>query len=370
MEKIDNNKKIVFFGPFVGEFGWELLFWHGWVKRMCRGKYKDYKKIVSSFAGRYPFYPDVDDFWPIPEDFSRIPFSSRNYITDYWQNGLPKSNVKEVLPDVWPRLEKIINDFKEKLPQGAEFIHPWQYRYDKEDKRYYGVKIKNNPQSDADFSPYYGIPYSKQILEKLQPSKVGIDIFEKIAPQKEKIIAIFPRGRAFRRPDKNWPKEKYELLIKLIQEKIPGYKIAILGEPGGAFFADGVPENCLDLINIKAGVRMDVQLAALKRAELSLGSQSGGITFALSSGCKAITWGLAQSERGFSTENYTHTPFVFLPNPNPSVDLVFEYLLWFLQKRGMPADNLARVFKKIFYRIFNPRYLNIFKSRVVQLLKI
>ena len=24
----------IFAGPFVGEFGWELMFWHGWLRKI------------------------------------------------------------------------------------------------------------------------------------------------------------------------------------------------------------------------------------------------------------------------------------------------------------------------------------------------
>ena len=52
--------KTVFFGPFVGEFGWEMLYWHAWVNKVSNGKFKNYKKIVASFSGRESFYPNAD----------------------------------------------------------------------------------------------------------------------------------------------------------------------------------------------------------------------------------------------------------------------------------------------------------------------
>ena len=113
----NNKEKTVFFGPFVGEFGWELSCWHGWVKRLCRTRYKKYYKIACSFPGHYPFYLDVDEFQALPSDFLKIPISSRNYITDCWIGNYPKPDVEAKLPNVWPLLEKVIERLKKKLPK-------------------------------------------------------------------------------------------------------------------------------------------------------------------------------------------------------------------------------------------------------------
>jgi hypothetical protein len=356
---IDFNKKTVFFGPFVGEFGWEAFYWQGWVKRLCRTRYKEYRKIACSFPGRYPFYPEADEFWPLPEEFLKIPISSRGYITDCWINGYPKPDAAGDLPDILPIIEKIIADFKKRLPEDAVFIHPWQYRYDEEDKKHYGV--------DENFNTHY-IPKSKQILEKLEPTPKGIDILRKLAGEDQKIISVFPRRRLFRRPDKNWPKENYEILIKLIQKEFPKYKVAVLGEPNGAFFSEGAPENCIDLINIEPNHRMDVQLAALKRTELSLGGQSGGICFALDSGSKALSWGFPDLRKGFAKENYTKSPFIFLPYPNPSIGLIFKYFKWIAGSGPMPLDNIPRVAKLIFYLFFYPRRVYRMKLKLIKIL--
>jgi hypothetical protein len=362
-EAIYNNKKTVFFGPFVGEFGWELLFWHGWVKKLCKTRYKDYHKIACSFPGRYPFYPNVDEFMTLPDDFLKNTISSRGYITDCWINGLPKPNIEAALPDVGPLLDKVITDFKKKLPGDTEFIIPWIYRHDEGDKMYYGIKIKKSPESDKDFVSY-GVPFSKQILEHLRPTLAAKETLKKIVSPEEKIIAVFPRRRLFRRPDKNWLKESYEVLIKTIREELPDFKVAVLGEPGGAFFSDGVPAGCLDLINIEKESRMDVHLAALSQAKLAIGSQSGAITFAMAAGTPVISWGDPKGEKFFAKENYTRSVFIFLPTTNPKVDLIVEYAKWIAGTDKMPKDNFARVIKIMFFRIFNPRYFFLAASKL------
>ena len=361
-------KKAVFFGPFVGEFGWELFCWHGWVKRLCRTRYKDYHKIACSFPGRYPFYPEVDEFWPLPEEFLKIPISPRNYMTDYWIYGYPKPNVEDGFPDVWPILEKVIEDFKKKLPTDTEFIYPWVFRYDKEDKRYYGVEIKEPLHLKNNFITHT-IPPSRQILEGFEPTSKGLGMLAKIVKPEEKIITLFPREKLFRRPDRNWPKKNYEVLIKLIQKELPEYRLAIAGEPGGTFFTEGVPENCIDLINVDPNLRMDLQLAALKQSKLALGGESGGICFALASGSKVLSWGGHYSNRAFSKENYMRSPFIYLPYPGASTTLILKYIKWLIGSDTMPLDNLFRTLKIIFHTIFYPRYPYLIKLRITQLLK-
>ena len=77
--------KVVFFGPWIGEFGWEFMHWHAWVNEVCQSKFKNYRKIVSTYPGREPFYPAADDFIFLPRDILNLQISARNYISDYWE---------------------------------------------------------------------------------------------------------------------------------------------------------------------------------------------------------------------------------------------------------------------------------------------
>src|SRR5258708_38385520 len=81
--------KTVFFGPFIGEFGWELLFWQGWVRKMCRNEFRNHHKVVASYPGRQAFYPYADEVWPLPERFLNLKVSGHSYFTDGWRGGYP-----------------------------------------------------------------------------------------------------------------------------------------------------------------------------------------------------------------------------------------------------------------------------------------
>lgn len=53
--------KVAFFGPFIGEFGWELMTWQAW----CRRKSKEFdKSYACSFPDMEPLYKDFAEFVP------------------------------------------------------------------------------------------------------------------------------------------------------------------------------------------------------------------------------------------------------------------------------------------------------------------
>ena len=54
-------KRVVLFGPWIGELGWELMTWQSW----CRKKAKNYDKAyVCSFPDMKPVYEDFATFIP------------------------------------------------------------------------------------------------------------------------------------------------------------------------------------------------------------------------------------------------------------------------------------------------------------------
>jgi hypothetical protein len=53
----------IFFGPWTGEFGYELSYWIGEC-RAIRDQYPKYKAVASSYYGRARLYDFVDEFLP------------------------------------------------------------------------------------------------------------------------------------------------------------------------------------------------------------------------------------------------------------------------------------------------------------------
>ncbi len=351
--------KTVFFGPFIGEFGWEILWWHGWVKELSRTVYRDARKIVASFPGRSPFYPDADEFWEHPEWFCTTPLSQRAYFTDFWRNGLPLGNIarkrfkyfiRPVQESVsiksdgkWPEVEtvalKLFQEYRKRLPADAECFVPFGMNQCPRFNIPIGLKVlQQTPQHDRDFVIYHP-EFEHQRIERLQPTPRGIDFLAKQLAPGEPLICVLPRVRAVRRPDKNWPKERYDELIHRLQQDHPHSRVAILGDPRGAYYANGVPSGCIDLVNIDRAVRLDAQLAALNRAQLAVGGMSGGMVMALFSGCPSLVFGFLNEQHLYYRDNYLKTPLVYYPFMNASSKEISRLARGMIEQQIPPAGN-------------------------------
>lgn len=337
-------KKTVFFGPFVGELGWEFLHWQGWVRKMCRGPYRDYKKIVCSFPGRQPFYQLADEFWPLPQSFLDLKTSGHSYITDGWRNGYPgiqhgmrketnqQSGESQFVfredplpgPSIGDVCEAMLAQFKAHLPPDTRFFVPWQLIHCDEGNFDFGTKLGPGEKIVSRAPIFHPVSFDRQHLEYLTPSAQAAQILAQNVPEPRKFVCVFPRERLVRRPDKNWTKENYAALVRKFQAQWPDVLIAICGEPGGAYFSDGVPAGCLDLINVPVELRLDLQIAALRRSVLAVGAVSGALCIALGANCPSLVFCFDYYVEGWKKANALNTPLVLYPEMNPPVDVIFS----------------------------------------------
>jgi hypothetical protein len=342
----EDDAKVVVFGPFVGEFGWELMHWMGWVKAACAGQYSNFRKIAVSYPGRQPLYPDVDEFIPIPEWLDAKSVSPRNYILDGWINGFPgkldeskyewdwdfvKYRIKSKQkphripleePYEWSDAKKFAQDAHtfciSLFPKSdVTYVSPWKLNYNE------GSLFGFNDQV-----PYKFLSHSKNIYRfpnpefewsNLKSTSKGKDLLDSICDKNSKFITIFPRMRVHRREDKNWGVGNYLETIKLLQRNYPDHRIVIAGERNGAYFKDGVPENCLDLINIEAEFRLDAQIAALERSAFALGSLSGAMFLPLMTKTPTIVFGFGFEKERFEKGNLLGTKLSYIQESNPTV---------------------------------------------------
>ena len=333
--------KTVFFGPFIGEFGWEMLYWHAWVSKVSNSKFKNYKKIVASFSGRESFYPYADEYWAHPDEFNNYFKSCNGYITDFWKNGFPRGNESiqknlfgilkyeswkyfestENQVDVKIKAEELLNLYKRKLPEDTEYFIPF-FPNSFEGKAF-GIFGDENPKSDICIKQIF-IPFQEQLFTVLEPPKKTFSILEKFIQPELPLIAIYPRNRINRRPDKNWNKLNYFELIDKLKREYPNHKIGIFGSPGEAFFDDKCPEGCIDFINLPNNNRMNIQVAALKQAKIAIGSLSGAMVVARSCNVPVLTWGLSRDSSRFHDENQLDIETIFHSVQYPSSDEIFK----------------------------------------------
>lgn len=351
--------KTVFFGPFIGEFGWEYLYWHAWVNNLCISDYKSFNKIVSSFPGRESFYPYADEYWPHPDELLSELKSCNGYITDYWINGFPRPNTSinqkfmGLIPyEKWKFQEqdtsqipviktvgKLLEKYKSKLPQDTTFFTPFKKCTFNDFN--FGVIHSLSPKNDNEIKQI-PIPFSKQNFELLKATKKAEQLIKNYLNDEEKLIAIYPRNRLLRRTDKNWSKEKYLKLIEYFKLNFPEYRIGIFGSPQQAYFDGGVPNGTIDFINLPNTERMNIQIAALKQAKLAVGSLSGAVLVSRAAGVPTLSWGLQRDAKRFYNENRNNIETIFHPIQNPKPEDIMKLSTSILKK----TNNYERGFDK------------------------
>ena len=377
--------KTVFFGPFIGEFGWEVLYWSAWVNKLCKSEFKDYKVIVASTHGRKLFYPMADEFWELPDWFTNLNYVHNGYISDGWAAGLPKGNYSEtkkifgiIEREVWKFTESrhknfrdqaydLLEYFKQKLPKDTKIVCPFRLN------EFLGVKfgvevIGSDPPSIIQTR----MSLEEQSFFNFQATpSANVDRIVKLLDGKS-VISVFPRYRKERRPDKNWSQTNYEELIKLLLENFPNSKVAVCGAPGGAYFEDGCPEGVIDLINLDDDERANIQAAVLQKSKFAVGGLSGAMFFAHYCGVPILSWALERDRYRYFDELRLDIPAYFLPTKDPAVPHVFKiindhlneitnirapYNDWFSEaylRNGdglskSPLDQLKRLMQSVFY---------------------
>lgn len=85
---------VVLFGPWIGEFGWELMAWQAW----CREQSKRFEKTyVCSFPDMEPLYQDFAEFIPHTHQGRALDWDKKENI-DKAQFELPKDITAQILP--------------------------------------------------------------------------------------------------------------------------------------------------------------------------------------------------------------------------------------------------------------------------------
>ena len=100
------GKKVIIFGPWVGEFSYELSWWNPECRKLRNEYFKDYHSVHLGFCGRYVAYKDfIDEYIPHPlelEETLQFPATYGEHING--QDIIP--------PNFMEYLDKIVEDFK------------------------------------------------------------------------------------------------------------------------------------------------------------------------------------------------------------------------------------------------------------------
>ena len=346
-----SDKSCIFYGPFVGEFGWELLFWQGLVQAIAKSYGPSFTHVAISRPGRHVFYQYLDVFLEIPDNVLPQTLSPRGYIADEWynvnsgtfsyfshllrslQHRPPSVSSLVSSQTLFGHLYRYLSDWI-RIASPKHLFCPWLAFSHKE--KFYGfdsIKYSSarrhllTSRVDTIHLNTFNHPPSflDQTLSTLHSTAGAEHYLRHHSLDSLNFISIFPRRRLSRRPDKNSSKDFYDKLILALSLVYPEFKIAILGEPGGCHYADGaLPDNCVDFINVPSFLRADIHSAVLHLSSLALGSMSGAMLFALANGCRSVIWGQASQQVRYYSENYTLTPMAYISTMSPSLEDILD----------------------------------------------
>lgn len=268
-----NNKKdkTLLAGPWIGEFGWELFTWQGYIRSIA----PEYKRvIVSSRAGHEFLYEDfVDEFVPI-----HIP---ENALSDSWFCRGISPDFADVTANAIP------HDVRLKATNIGFTL--------------YG---DGNAQTSSAFLSQKFIKYKSDTLDK------SFDIL------------IHPRNKNLGN-DRNWNQENWQKLVNILSEY---YTIGIIGSHE-AFNL----ENAEDYR--KLSIRDSVSL--MNRARLVVGQSSGPLHLASLSGTPQLIWSTEYNRnRYIKYWNPFQTPAYFYSEMgwNPTPEFIFDKIIQNLKK--------------------------------------
>lgn len=191
------RSKVLFAGPWVGEFGWELLCWQGFLRKVSRGYTTTW---VHCPAGREALYAD---------------FAARILPHAPYKGTAECDIVKE--KDVMARA---LAEARALAPEGADFLHP---------------PLGFQPLRRQEF-----IAFGKSRRE------LAVDIL------------FHPRGRSFG-AHRNWERDKWEDLLARLAGR--GYRLGCLGVRSATAeiegpFADHRDKPLAETLDIIASARL------------------------------------------------------------------------------------------------------------------
>jgi len=252
---------------FLGELGWLMQYWQGYLRYLKTQKYPDHKFI---FMTNLQFYPIVDDFVKYTLDLPKE-FYDLNLETDCYEAPLKNSPPGSLTPpDVWASLVKYIRNFYN-VDKAVEIWTP----------RGYNKWIDGQPQT-----------FNKYQYKPIQTDKP--------------IICIFPRRRD-RALQRNIP----EFIWKEVVDSLSGnFTVVLGGTPSGSSLVDYSGKNIINLINYSEQDKLEKIMQYITSSVCTLSSQSGLSHVSLL--CGAPTYMIGhERERHSRIENRLSTPVSF-----------------------------------------------------------
>ena len=136
------NKKLIVFGPFCGEFCYELSWWIPTIRKMKSEKYKDWDAVAVGFDGRKILYEDFTNAYvPYPEELE----NTLKYPSTFGEH-VPGG---DIIPDnLHEFTELVANEYK--MTQGYDKVEIIDSKYNTNDTHLWSKDWLNNISSKTE----------------------------------------------------------------------------------------------------------------------------------------------------------------------------------------------------------------------------
>lgn len=314
MNQIISNEAI-FCGPFLGEFGWELMHWLPhlrWLKNKMPGKHF----IASSYPDRKPLYAGIID------EFISLPgwFLSEKYDCDCFEALCSEKVYGELLnyfiQFYTGRFSKVL---EHRTPRGLHFP---------------SNGILGNFVADDKGKDFYN-----EIISKYN-HKPCVIVFARDIKRK-KYLNCFANTSADideSIPLRNWGKSNWEKLFKFLYDEYKDKIVFAIGGTSNGNCLDTIKKDIINLIDVP----INKTIAFLNNALCSISSQGGSTLLSNLSGCKGFVYG---HEKKRHTQNYNplNVEIDFfetdINNYNTPPELIFRQVKFFIDKLLSETPN-------------------------------
>lgn len=283
-------------GPWVGEFGWEIMCWQAFARTIA----KDYKNVFCISRPKHGY---------LYQDFATM--------YNGWDPGVGTCNMW--LHDSWIKPDHDNYSGKGEMPFKVEI----SYKPDSDAVLRPQMFNYNHPNLEATVKAWIYDPETKHevLTEVIEPTFIQYGLTEPDTAEYDQDIDILfhARHRDFRDQD-NWDPQKWHDLVKLCTAK--GYKVAFIGS-----IAESITvEPGQDL----RGIELEDLAWVMGHSRLCAGPSSGPMH--LASLCKQehLVWSFDRNRDRYETLwNPLGTPVRFIDRHSwhPPVDYVVENIV-------------------------------------------
>ena len=326
------SHKVIIFGPWVGEFTFEISWWAPEIRLLRNTKYKDYKAIHVGYIGRHGIYKDfVDEYIPFTQELHDSIDSPDCYLV---RNEDDERSGIQMPRNIWSFYEDLVNNYKQRLYM-VEAYTPMDNPID------FNIGRAQNP-----IGEYRHLSTTTEV-----DMRVKTELQQRFDNDRD-IIAINARSRYRRDEDESgnfssdgedWNPDHWKIFIDRIINEMK-LNVALFGIPRRGLYPgslDMKQNSYLKSFVSEGKDSVDYQLALLKNTKCSIYGATGAVTLAFFANTPVFT---QQSKDNGNRLNFEWQRK--LTDNHKNVRIFDKYPMG--QIYFSPVDELFQEFKKFY----------------------